>query len=126
MKLAMAAPLLLLAVSVLVTACGVPAQAQVAPISLAGDTNVSALEAAERGTFKGTLPDGCTSLQPWIAVLKAALCRDGAHQMLVDAETGLAGLPKASLMRPAALLLLGSAHLLGFPRIGPRRGVDRR
>ena len=70
------------------------------------------LEAAERGTFKGTLPDGCTSLRPWIAVLRAALCRDGAYQMLADAETGLAGLPQESLMRPAALLLLGSAHVL--------------
>jgi len=70
------------------------------------------LDAAERGTFKGTLPDGCTSLQPWIAVLKAALCRVDAQQMLTDAETGLAGLPKESLMRPAALLLVGSAHML--------------
>jgi LuxR family maltose regulon positive regulatory protein len=70
------------------------------------------LDAAERGTFTGTLPDGCTSLQPWIAVLRAALCRNGVYQMVADAETGLAGLPTDSLLRPAALLLLGSAHVL--------------
>ena len=70
------------------------------------------LEVLRGERSEGTLPDGCTSLRPWIAVLRAALCRDGVHQMLADAETGLAGLPKASLMRPAALLLLGSAHML--------------
>jgi LuxR family transcriptional regulator, maltose regulon positive regulatory protein len=70
------------------------------------------LDAAERGAFKGTLSDGSTSLRPWIAVLRAALCRDGAYQMLADAETGLCGLPSGSLLRPTALLLLGSAHML--------------
>ena len=70
------------------------------------------LDAAERGTFKGKLSDGCTTLWPWIAVLRAALCRDGVYQMLADAESGLAGLPPDSLLRPTALLLLGSAHVL--------------
>jgi LuxR family maltose regulon positive regulatory protein len=70
------------------------------------------LDAAERGASRGTLSDGCTSLRPWIAVLRAALCRDGVYQMLADAETGLAGLPSESLLRPTALLLLGSAHML--------------
>jgi LuxR family transcriptional regulator, maltose regulon positive regulatory protein len=70
------------------------------------------LQAAEGGTFTGVLPDGCTSLRPWIAVLRAALCRDGAQQMLADAAAGLAGLPPRSLMRPAALLLLGCAYVL--------------
>ena len=70
------------------------------------------LSAAERGTFKGTLSDGCTTLWPWIAVLRAALCREGVYQMVADAESGLAGLPRESLLRPTALLLLGSAHVL--------------
>ncbi len=70
------------------------------------------LRAAERGKLTGTLPDGCTSLGPWIAVLRAALCRDGVYQMLSDAETGLAGLPRDSLLRPSALLMLGAAHVL--------------
>jgi LuxR family maltose regulon positive regulatory protein len=70
------------------------------------------LHAAECGRFTGTLPDGCTSLRPWITVWRAALCREGADQMLADAETGLAGLPQGSLMRPTALLLLGAAHVV--------------
>jgi LuxR family maltose regulon positive regulatory protein len=70
------------------------------------------LDAAERGTFTGALPDGCTSLRPWIAVLRAALCRDGVYQMVADAEVGLAELPAESLLRPAALLLVGSANVL--------------
>jgi LuxR family maltose regulon positive regulatory protein len=70
------------------------------------------LDAAESGTFTGTLADGCTSLRPWIAVLRAALCRDGVYQMIADAEIGLAGLPRESLLRPTALLLLGSANAL--------------
>jgi LuxR family transcriptional regulator, maltose regulon positive regulatory protein len=70
------------------------------------------LQAAEAGTFTGILPDGCTSLRPWIAVLRAALCRDGVQQMGEDAEAGLAGLPSGSLMRPTALLLLGSSRVL--------------
>ena len=70
------------------------------------------LDAAERGKFTGKLPDGCTSLRPWIAVLRAALCRDGVYQMLADAETGLGQLPPDSIMRPAAFLLLGAAQVL--------------
>ena len=69
------------------------------------------LDAAERGTFKGKLSDGCTTLRPWIAVLRAALCRDGVYQMLADAESGSRASPD-SLLRPTALLLLGSAHVL--------------
>jgi thiol-disulfide isomerase/thioredoxin len=49
MKRVLAAPLLLLAITALMTACGAPARAQVEAISLAGDTNLSALAAAERG-----------------------------------------------------------------------------
>ena len=70
------------------------------------------LQAAEGSTFTGVLPDGCTSLRPWIAVLRSAVCRDGVQQMLADAKAGLAGLPAGSLMRPAALLFLGCAYVL--------------
>ena len=44
--------------------------------------------------------------------MRAALCREGVYQMIADAESGLAGLPRESLLRPTALLLLGSAHVL--------------
>jgi LuxR family transcriptional regulator, maltose regulon positive regulatory protein len=67
---------------------------------------------AERGTFAGRLPDGCRSLQPWIAVLRASMCCDNADQMLADAEGALADLPRDSLLRPAALIVQAAAYLL--------------
>jgi LuxR family maltose regulon positive regulatory protein len=68
--------------------------------------------AAEKGTFEGRLADGCTSLGPWIAVLRAAMCRDGVDQMLVDGERAVARLPAESFIRPFALLVHGAARLL--------------
>jgi LuxR family maltose regulon positive regulatory protein len=70
------------------------------------------LEAAEEGSFEGVLPDDTRSLAPWTALLRAALCRDGVEQMLVDAETACEGLARRSQWRPTALLLRGVAHLL--------------
>jgi len=70
------------------------------------------LEAAEQGSFDGVLPDDTRSLGPWISLLRAALCRDGVEQMLVDAETACNGLARRSQWRPTALLLRGVAHLL--------------
>ncbi len=70
------------------------------------------LEAAEQGSFKGVLSDDTCSLAPWTALLRAALCRDGVDQMLVDAETACEGLARRSQWRPTALLLRGVAHLL--------------
>jgi LuxR family transcriptional regulator, maltose regulon positive regulatory protein len=69
------------------------------------------VDAAERGKFAGRLPDGCTSLQPWVAVLRASMCCDGARRMLADAESALADLPSDSLVRPSALIVQGAAHL---------------
>lgn len=74
------------------------------------------LRAAENGAFDGVLPDGCTSLHPWLAVLRAAMCRDGAQQMRADAEKALDELPGESLVRPWALIVLGVAKaMLGEP-----------
>jgi LuxR family transcriptional regulator, maltose regulon positive regulatory protein len=70
------------------------------------------LRVAERGTFAGVLPDGSTSVKPWIALLRAAMCDDGPAQMLADAELGLRGLAKKSEWRPSGLLLRGAAQLL--------------
>jgi LuxR family transcriptional regulator, maltose regulon positive regulatory protein len=69
------------------------------------------VNAAERGNFEGRLPDGCTSLQPWVAVLRASMCCNGARRMLADAESALADLPSDSLVRPSALIVQGAAHL---------------
>jgi LuxR family maltose regulon positive regulatory protein len=70
------------------------------------------LEAAEHSRFKGQLPDGTRSLEPWLALVRAALCRDGVDRMLVDAETAAAGLARRSCWRPTALVLKAMAHLL--------------
>jgi LuxR family transcriptional regulator, maltose regulon positive regulatory protein len=68
--------------------------------------------AAENGNIKRALPDGTTSLEPWLALLRAALCRDGPDQMLADAEAAVQGLAAESQWRPTALLLRGAALLL--------------
>jgi LuxR family maltose regulon positive regulatory protein len=68
--------------------------------------------AAENGNMKRALPDGTTSLEPWLALLRAALCREGPDQMLADAEAAVQGLADESQWRPTALLLRGAALLL--------------
>lgn len=70
------------------------------------------LAAAERGTLVETTLDGEDSAGPSIALLRAALCRDGVERMCADIERALAGLPPSSHWRPAALLLLGAALVL--------------
>jgi LuxR family maltose regulon positive regulatory protein len=70
------------------------------------------LAAAESGSFEGVLPDGSRSLEPWLAVLRAAMCRDGVSQMLADAEGALAELPPESLARPCALTAQATAYIL--------------
>jgi LuxR family transcriptional regulator, maltose regulon positive regulatory protein len=70
------------------------------------------LAAAERGTSGETVLDGEASAAPSIALLRAALCRDGVDQMCLDIELALAGLPPSSPWRPTALLLLGCTLVL--------------
>ena len=67
---------------------------------------------AEHGTLERPLPDASPSLEPWLCVLRAAMCRDGIEHMRADAEIALRDLGAASQWRPAALLLLGVAQLL--------------
>ena len=70
------------------------------------------LDAGARGRNRSRLPDGSRSVAPWIAVMRAWMCRQGAIQMLADAEVGLAGLAPESNWRPSALLARGAALLL--------------
>jgi LuxR family maltose regulon positive regulatory protein len=79
------------------------------------------LQFAEHGTFKGKLADGSTSLGPSISILRAALCRDGVYQMVSDAESGLAGLPPDSQLRPSGLVVLGVGYLL----LGQNQRADK-
>jgi LuxR family maltose regulon positive regulatory protein len=69
-------------------------------------------DAAERGSYEGTLPDGSASIAGWQALLRAKLCRHGARQMRADAELALTLIPVGSLWRAPAQLLLGISHLL--------------
>jgi LuxR family maltose regulon positive regulatory protein len=70
------------------------------------------LQIAEEGRFRGKLADGSTSLRAWIAVLRAAMCRDGDAHMVADAKAALSALPEGSLLRPSALVVLGAAYTL--------------
>jgi LuxR family maltose regulon positive regulatory protein len=70
------------------------------------------LEAATRGRFRGTLPDGTRTIAPWVLTARAWFCRDGAAQMLADAEMAGRGLADRSNWRPAALVAQGAAVLV--------------
>src|SRR5215218_2125551 len=69
-------------------------------------------DAAERGSYAGTLPDGSASIEGWRALLRAKLCRHGIGQRGADAELALTLIPVGSLWRAPATLLLGISHLL--------------
>jgi LuxR family maltose regulon positive regulatory protein len=69
-------------------------------------------EDAQGASPKGPMPDGSRGMRPWLALLRAAFCRDGAERMLADAELAVRELPAGSYWRPAALLLRGAAHRL--------------
>jgi LuxR family maltose regulon positive regulatory protein len=70
------------------------------------------LDAATKKKHRGRLPDGSPSVETWVAVMRAWLCREGVPQMLADAEKALAELPEKSRWRAAALVAQGSALLL--------------
>jgi LuxR family maltose regulon positive regulatory protein len=73
-------------------------------------------EAAERASFDGTLPDGSSSIAPWLALLRSLLCRGGIDQMSRDARVALEGLSNGSQFRATAVLLLGlSQRFAGDP-----------
>jgi LuxR family transcriptional regulator, maltose regulon positive regulatory protein len=69
-------------------------------------------QAAEQGAVGATLPDGSAALRPWLALVRALLCRDGAAQMRADAELAAATMAAGSFPRTAATLYLGMAHLM--------------
>jgi len=70
------------------------------------------LAVAERAAPAGPLPDGSTTLRPWLLLVRAAMCADGAEQMLTDAQDALVELPADSFWQPTALLLQGTALAL--------------
>jgi LuxR family maltose regulon positive regulatory protein len=58
------------------------------------------------------LPDGTASIDGWLALLRAMMCRDGVEQLRSDAELACKLVPRGSLLRAPAVLLLGISHLL--------------
>jgi len=67
---------------------------------------------AERAATVASLAEGSSSIEPWLALLRALLCRDGVDQMRADAELAAKTTAAGSLWRAASLLLLGTAHLM--------------
>ena len=70
-------------------------------------------EVAERAVDRGRLPDGSSSIDPWLSLMRAQLCQEGVARMRAEAELALRTLGGGSRARPhALLLLLGVARLL--------------
>ena len=64
-----------------------------------------------RWQYAGTrLPAREPSLEPWLALLRAVLCRDGVEQMRADADEAGAGLAAGSFVRGPRLLYQGVAR----------------
>jgi LuxR family maltose regulon positive regulatory protein len=66
-------------------------------------------DAAEHGTYEGALPDGSASVDSWVAIVRAQLCRRGVARMRVDAEFAVRTLARGSFNRPNAALQLAFA-----------------
>ena len=67
---------------------------------------------AERAAAVASLPDGSPTIEPWLALLQALLCRDGVEQMRADAERAARTMAAGSFWRAAATLFLGMAYLM--------------
>ena len=69
-------------------------------------------EGAERGAASASLPDGSPTIEPWLALLGALMCRGGVDQMRADAELAARTMAAGSFWRTAATLFLGEAYLM--------------
>ena len=69
------------------------------------------LAVAERGRRRDALPDG-TPLAVLVGTVQAVFCREGAEQMLADADAALGALPAESRLRASCLALRGLALML--------------
>ena len=70
------------------------------------------LALADRATPTGPLADGSATIEPWIAVLRAHMMRDGVERALADANLALDQLPPGSWWIPGSLRMRGVAHAL--------------
>ena len=67
---------------------------------------------AERGAAVASLPDGSASIEPWLALLRALLCRGGVEQMRADADLAARTMAAGSFWRTAAIVYLAEAYLM--------------
>jgi LuxR family transcriptional regulator, maltose regulon positive regulatory protein len=75
---------------------------------------------AERAEAAVSLPDGSPTTEPWLALLRALLCRNGPDQMRADAELAAKTMAARSFFQAAATLYLATAHLM----VGDRDQAD--
>ena len=71
---------------------------------------------AERAEAVVSTPDGSTSTEPWLALLRALLCRRGPDQMRADAELAATTMAAGSFFQAAATFCLATAHLMAGDR----------
>ncbi len=69
-------------------------------------------EAADQAAAPARMPDGSASTEPWLALMRALLCRGGVEQMRADAELAARTMAARSFWRPSATLYLAVAHLM--------------
>jgi LuxR family transcriptional regulator, maltose regulon positive regulatory protein len=69
-------------------------------------------DAAERTAAATNLPDGSPSIEPWLALTRALLCRDGVEKMRADAELAATTLAPGSFWRITAMMYQAAAHLI--------------
>ena len=69
-------------------------------------------DVAERGVSERPLVDGSATIEPWVATLRASMCRHGVEHMRADAQLALELAPEWSFWRSSALLLLGISLVL--------------
>ena len=70
------------------------------------------LALADGATSAIPLSDGCATIEPWVATLRAHMMKDGVEQALTVADRALDQLPTDSIWIPVALLARGVAHAL--------------
>jgi LuxR family maltose regulon positive regulatory protein len=70
------------------------------------------LALADGATSAIPLSDGCASIEPWVATLRAHMMASGVEQALADADLALDRLPPESGWVPMAYLARGAAHTL--------------
>jgi LuxR family maltose regulon positive regulatory protein len=70
------------------------------------------LALADGATSAIPLSDGCTTIEPWVATLRAHMMPGGVEQGLADAELALDQLPPTSQWVPTALLGKGVSYAL--------------